>query len=179
MDRYDLLDEALLEAGPDRVWDALISEFGGAAQWWVPDNTFEPGRGTAAEVGGTTLVTVHTKGVDKGGPKIRFTARTTAVEPGRRLVLAYVHGAFRGSAEFTVGPLEDGGTRLALRFRARPHGGFALLARLVDVGAQHSRATRAAFARLNARLSTSPRPAVGGRAVETAVGGERLPEDSR
>ncbi|MFF8789411.1 transposase [Streptomyces sp. NPDC015125] len=50
------------------------------------------------------------KGVDKGGPKIRFTARATAIEPGRRLVLAYVHGAFRGSAEFTVDLLEDGGT---------------------------------------------------------------------
>lgn len=156
MKRYDLVDEVLLAAGPDSVWDALVSELAGGARWWVPDNTFESVNGAPGRVGALTRVTVHTKGVDKGGKKIRFTARTTAVEPGRHLALAYVEGAFRGAAEFTLAPLDDGGTRLAMGFRARPHGGLAVLAGLVDIGAQHSRATRAAFARLGRLLPTEP-----------------------
>lgn len=158
MKTYDLVDETLLAAGQDTVWESLVGELAGAARWWVPDNTFEPVNGAPDRVGALTRVTVHTKGVDKGGKKIRFTARTTAVEPGRRLALEYVEGAFRGTAEFTLAPLDDGGTRLAMRFRARPHGGLAVLARLVDIGAQHTRATRAAFGRLGRLLPAAPTP---------------------
>ncbi|MFI1567406.1 SRPBCC domain-containing protein [Streptomyces sp. NPDC020490] len=156
MKKYHLVDEALLAAGPDAVWEALVSELAGGARWWVPDNTFEPVDGAPDRVGALTRVTVHTKGVDKGGKKIRFTARTTAVEPGRRLALEYVEGAFRGTAEFTLAPLVDGGTRLAMLFRARPRGGLAVLANLVDIGAQHTHATRAAFARLGRLLPAEP-----------------------
>ncbi|MFE9926036.1 SRPBCC domain-containing protein [Streptomyces sp. NPDC005774] len=159
MKRYDLIDEALLAAAPDAVWEALVGELAGDARWWVPDNTFEPVNGTPARVGTLTRVTVHTKGVDKGGKKIRFTARTTAVEPGRRLALKYVEGAFRGTAEFTLAPLDDGGTRLAMRFRAQPHGALAVLANLVDMDAKHTLATRAAFARLSRLLPAAPSPA--------------------
>ncbi|WP_326700295.1 SRPBCC family protein [Streptomyces sp. NBC_01754] len=159
MKTYDLVDEALLSAGADPVWEALVGELSGAARWWVPDNTFEPADGAPDRVGALTRITVHTKGVDKGGKKLRFTARTTAVEPGRRLGLEYVEGAFRGTAEFTLVPLDGGGTRLAMRFRARPHGGLAVLANVVDIGAQHTRATRAAFARLGRLLPAEPSPA--------------------
>ncbi|GHJ29931.1 MULTISPECIES: SRPBCC family protein [Streptomyces] len=158
MKKYDLVDEALLAAGPDAVWEALTGELAGGARWWVPDNTFEPVNGAPDQVGALTRVTVHTKGVDKGGKKIRFTARTAAVEPGRRLALAYVEGAFRGTAEFTLAPLDDGGTRLAMRFRAQPHGALAVLANLVDMDANHTRATRAAFARLGRLLPAAPAP---------------------
>lgn len=165
MRKYDLVDEALFAAGPDAVWEALVGELAGGARWWVPDNTFEPVDGAPDRVGTLTRVTVHTRGVDKGGKKIRFTARTTTVEPGRRLALAYVEGAFRGAAEFTLTPLGDGGTRLAMRFWARPHGALAVLAHLVDLDTKHTRATRAAFARLGRLLpagaaAAAPAPGV-------------------
>ncbi|WP_103507654.1 SRPBCC family protein [Streptomyces sp. SM13] len=167
MKKYELVDEALLAAGPDAVWEALLGELAGDARWWVPDNTFEPVDGSPDRVGALTRITVHTKGVDKGGKKLRFTARTTAVQRAERLALEYVEGAFRGTAEFTLTPLEDGGTRLAMAFRATPQGQLALLANLVDVGAMHTRATRAAFGRLNLLLAAAPSaapaaPAAGG-----------------
>ncbi|ALU98335.1 hypothetical protein WQO_28930 [Streptomyces globisporus C-1027] len=149
-----MVDEAWLTAGPDAVWEALLGELSGEARWWVPDNTFEPVDGAPDRVGALTRITVHTKGVDKGGKKLRFTARTTAVQRAERLALEYVEGAFRGTAEFTLTRLEDGGTRLVMFFRASPQGQLAFLARLVDVGAMHTRATRAAFGRLNQLLST-------------------------
>ncbi|MGW6718502.1 SRPBCC family protein [Streptomyces sp. NPDC054995] len=164
MKTYELVDEAWLTAGPDAVWEALLGELSGKARWWVPDNTFEPVDGSPDRVGALTRITVHTKGVDKGGKKLRFTARTTAVQQAERLALEYVEGAFRGTAEFTLTPLEDGGTRLVMFFRASPQGQLAFLARLVDVGAMHTRATRAAFGRLNQLLSVSTpaTPAAGG-----------------
>lgn len=164
MKKYELVDEALLAAGPDTVWEALLGELAGEARWWVPDNTFEPVDGAPDRIGALTRVTVHTKGVDKGGRKLRFTARTTAVQRAERLALEYVEGAFRGTAEFTLTALEDGGTRLAMSFRAVPQGQLALLARLVDVGALHTRATRAAFGRLSRLLAATPAtaPAAGG-----------------
>ncbi|NYS17874.1 SRPBCC family protein [Streptomyces sp. SJ1-7] len=155
MKTYELVDEAWLTAGQDAVWEALLGELSGEARWWVPDNTFEPVDGAPDRVGALTRITVHTKGVDKGGKKLRFTARTTAVQRAERLALEYVEGAFRGSAEFTLTRLEDGGTRLVMFFRASPQGQLAFLARLVDVGAMHTRATRAAFGRLNQLLSSS------------------------
>ncbi|MDJ1639776.1 SRPBCC family protein [Streptomyces pakalii] len=161
MKTYELVDEAWLTAGPDAVWEALLGELSGAARWWVPDNTFEPVDGAPDRVGALTRITVHTKGVDKGGKKLRFTARTTAVQRAERLALEYVEGAFRGTAEFTLTRLEDGGTRLVMFFRASPQGQLAFLARLVDVGAMHTRATRAAFGRLNQLLSTGT-PAASG-----------------
>ncbi|MEV1045597.1 SRPBCC family protein [Streptomyces sp. NPDC049916] len=175
MKKYELVDEVLLAAGPDAVWEALLGELAGDARWWVPDNTFEPVDGAPDRVGALTRVTVHTKGVDKGGKKLRFTARTTAVERARRLALEYVEGAFRGTAEFTLTGLEDGGTRLVMFFRASPQGQLALLANLVDVGAMHTRATRAAFGRLSRLLPAAPAAdtATAAPAAAPAAGGSR------
>jgi uncharacterized protein YndB with AHSA1/START domain len=154
MNGYDLVDEAFIDASPDIVWQELLSELRGAARWWVPHNTFEPGSVPPEHVGGTTEVTIHTKGVNQGGLKLRFTSRTRSIEPGRRLVIDYVAGVFRGSSEFTLDPVDDGQrTRLSMHFRAQPHGRMRLLARIADVGLQHSQGTQAAFANLNALVS--------------------------
>ncbi|MEO3870720.1 SRPBCC family protein [Nonomuraea sp. B12E4] len=158
MNGYDLIDDAFIDTTPDAVWAALVAELRGAARWWVPHNTFAPGAVPPDQVGGETQWTVHTKGVDKGGMKLRFTSRTRAVDPGRRLATEYVDGAFRGSAEFVLDPVDGGRrTRLSLRFSAAPQGGLRLLAKVADIGLQHSKATQDAFANLNALLAGSPR----------------------
>ncbi|MEU7065542.1 SRPBCC family protein [Streptomyces sp. NPDC053429] len=155
MTTYDLIDEAVIDAPATAVWEALLSEFRGAAQWWVPANTFAPVSGSPDQVGGEVGVTVHTKGVGNGGLKLRFTARTVAVESGRRLDVEYVDGAFRGPATFRLEPLPDGRTRLSMHFAGRPHGWLGVLAKVVDLGAEHSKATLAAFESLGRRLSSS------------------------
>jgi uncharacterized protein YndB with AHSA1/START domain len=154
MTSYDLIDEAVVDAPREAVWDALLAEFRGGERWWVPANTFAVSSGAPDVVGGEVAVTVHTKGVDKGGPKLRFTARTTAVEPGRRLSVEYVDGAFRGVSDFVLDPVDDGArTRIGMHFRGRPHGWLRVLAKVADIGAEHSRATSAAFVSLNRVLA--------------------------
>ncbi|MER5891372.1 SRPBCC family protein [Streptomyces sp. NPDC001941] len=155
---YDLIDEAVVDAPPNVVWDALLKEFNGGAQWWVPANTFATTAGSADTVGGEVAVTVHTKGVDKGGLKLRFTARTTAVEPGRKLSIEYVDGVFRGPSDFVLDPVEGGAkTRIGMHFKGRPHGWLKVLAKVADIGAEHSRATSAAFVALDGVLRKGSR----------------------
>ncbi|MFJ3633217.1 SRPBCC family protein [Streptomyces sp. NPDC090112] len=153
MTTYDLIDEAVIDAPADAVWEALVAEFRGAGQWWVPHNTFTAVSGAPDSVGARVGVTVHTKGVDKGGLKLRFTSRTVAVEPGRRLDIEYVDGVFRGPSTFLLEPLEGGRTRISMHFTGRPHGWLKVLAKVADLGAEHSRGTLAAFESLNRQLS--------------------------
>ncbi|MFD3806022.1 SRPBCC family protein [Streptomyces sp. NPDC058611] len=153
MTTYDLIDEAVIDAPADDVWEALVAEFRGAKQWWVPHNTFTSVSGAPDAVGGEVGVTVHTKGSDKGGLKLRFTSRTVAVERGRRLDIEYVSGVFRGPGSFVLEPLADGRTRIAMHFTGSPHGWLKVLAKVADLGAEHSKGTLAAFKSLNRQLS--------------------------
>ncbi|WP_446040731.1 SRPBCC family protein [Streptomyces sp. SID1121] len=154
MTGYDIIDEAVVGAPADAVWDALVAEFRGAAAWWVPANTFETVTGAPDVVGGEVAVTVHTKGVDKGGLKLRFTQRTVSVDPGRRLAVEYVDGVFRGPATFVLEPLDGGDrTRVRMHFQGRPQGKLKVISKLADIGAEHSKATLAAFAALDRQLA--------------------------
>lgn len=157
MTTYDLIDEAVIDAPADDVWEALVAEFRGAKKWWVPHNTFTSVSGAPDAVGGEVGVTVHTKGSDNGGLKLRFTSRTVAVEPGRRLDIEYVSGVFRGPSSFLLEPLADGRTRISMHFTGSPHGWLKVLSKVADLGAEHSKATLAAFESLNRQLSGVPR----------------------
>ncbi|CRK62122.1 hypothetical protein [Alloactinosynnema sp. L-07] len=155
MTDYDLIDEAFINTSPDVVWQALIAELGGARRWWVPTNTFEAGAIPADKVGAEVHVTVHTKGVDKGGPKLKFTSRTTGVVPGRSLTTEYIDGAFRGTGDFLLEEIDGGKrTKLSMHFKGAPQGMLKMLAKVKDLGEAHSQGTQGAFANLNALVGS-------------------------
>jgi uncharacterized protein YndB with AHSA1/START domain len=145
---YDIVDEKEIDASPATVWQAVVAEFEGARRWWTPWVTFEPGATPIDQVGGETRATIHTKGEHKGGPRLRFTARTREVDPGKTLVADYVDGAFRGSATFSVAPLDGGRTLMTMRWQARPHGFVRVLAKLKDISKEHQRTSQDALNRL-------------------------------
>ena len=152
MSGYDIIDEAFIDTSPDLVWHALIAELSGAASFWLPFNTFESDS-APDELGAEVKWTVHAKGRDKGGPKLRFTSRTVEVEPGRRLAAEYFDGVFRGTAVFTIEPVNGGlATRISLHFAAQPQGLAKILGKVADIGLKHSQATQLAFANLNTVL---------------------------
>ncbi|MFJ2193950.1 SRPBCC family protein [Kitasatospora sp. NPDC087861] len=158
MHTYDIINETIIHAPTEHVWHELIAELNGATTWWTPHNTFQPGTTSPEHIGGTTHITVHPKGNTKGGPKIRFTATTTHTTPHRHLATDYTHGAFRGHATYTLTPLHHNTqTRLTMHFTATPHGWLTLLAKLTNIGTQHSTATQNAFTHLNTHLTTTPR----------------------
>lgn len=152
MSGYDIIDEAFIDTSPDLVWQALVAELGGAAGFWVPFNTFAA-TGPVDQVGTEVKWTVHPKGYDKGGPKLRFTSRTTYVAPGRRLDAEYFEGVFRGTVTFTVSPVNGGlASRISIHFKAVPQGIAKVLAKVADVGGKHSQAAQLAFSNLNTLL---------------------------
>jgi uncharacterized protein YndB with AHSA1/START domain len=152
MSGYDIIDEAFIDSSPDLVWHALIAELGGAAAFWLPFNTFEAA-GPPDELGAKVKWTVHAKGRDKGGPKLKFTSRTVEVVPGKRLVAEYFEGVFRGTIAFTVEPVEGGlATRVAIHFQAQPQGLAKVLGKVADIGQKHSDAAKLAFANLNTNI---------------------------
>lgn len=174
MTGYDVVDEAIIDAPPDAVWDELVAELGGARRWWVPHTTFESGElgGPVDRVGGEIRWTVHTRGVDNGGMKLRFTSRTSAVRPARRWAGDYVAGAFRGSYLLALEPVGAARTRLWLRWRALPQGKLKLLSKAVDMGEEHSKAARNAFVQLGARFGVPAELPDGERRIRTDDGAE-------
>jgi uncharacterized protein YndB with AHSA1/START domain len=148
MGGYDIVDEKVIDASPDTVWHAVISEFRGARRWWTPHVTFKPGSTPIDQVGGEAHATIHTRGEQNRGLRLRFTARTRSVVPGKKLVADYVAGAFRGTGTFSVAPVDSGKTKLTMRWQARPTGWVRILSKVVNIGKEHSRTSQEALGNL-------------------------------
>lgn len=171
MAELDLIDRAVIAAPAQSVWQALHAEFLGARAWWVPWNTFEPGVVPPEVVGGETRVTVHSKGVGRGGPQFNFTARTRAVEPDRRWAMDYVDGVFRGSCEFLLAPVDGGrATELTMAFRAQPRDLASILSRVVDFGHEHSKGIQGAMINLDRHLGGPAQAGVESSVIGTGGG---------
>jgi uncharacterized protein YndB with AHSA1/START domain len=134
MTAYDVLDEATIAATPAEIVRALLDEAAGRSHWWQPYLRMrQRGNEPPTEIGAVVDITVNGGGLALGLAAVSFAGRVTAFEPERRLVLDYFDGDFRGTAEWTLTPAGTGHTRIAVRFRADPHGGMRLKARFVDV----------------------------------------------
>ncbi len=135
MTTYDVLDEATIEATPAEIVQALLDEAAGRSQWWQPYlRMLQRGDTPPTEIGAVVDITVSDGGhLARPWATVHFSGRVTAFEPERRLVLDYFDGDFRGTAEWTLNPLDAGRTHIAVRWRTDPHGGMRLRARFADV----------------------------------------------
>jgi len=134
MTTYDVLDEATIAATPAEIVQALLDEAAGRSQWWQPYLRMrQRGERPPTEIGAVVDITVNGGGLGGRLATVRFSGRVTAYEPGRRLVLDYFDGDFRGTAEWTLNPVDAGHTHIAVRWMTDPHGGMRLRARFADV----------------------------------------------
>ncbi len=134
MTTYDVLDEATIAATPAEIVQALLDEAAGRSQWWQPHLQMrQRGEKPPTEIGAVVDITVSGGGLAQRWATVRFSGRVTAFEPGRRLVLDYFDGDFRGTAEWTLNPVDAGHTHIAVRWMTDPHGGMRLKARFADV----------------------------------------------
>ncbi|WP_265445334.1 alpha/beta fold hydrolase [Flexivirga meconopsidis] len=144
--RYRVTDAVDLPTDARHTWAQLVQELSGAGAWWNTNNTFESRR-PVGQQGTVSTMTVFPGGVGKPGPRIRFSGRTTKVVPESLLEQRY-SGAFRGVGQFRIESTGPGRSRLSFTFDVEPRGWVRQLARVKDVGEEHSTATRAAFRRL-------------------------------
>ena len=144
MTTYDVLNEATIAATPAEITDALTAEAAGRSQWWRPLLVLrQRGDEPLTEIGAVVDITVSGEGQRWGS--VRFSARVTASDPGRRLVLTYFAGDFRGREEWLLAPVDAGHTRIATRWMTDPQGAVRLLARFVDVPGSYSKVMQEGF----------------------------------
>lgn len=129
MKRTRAIDSAVIAAPPARVFAVLLA-VARYAEWWPA--ALAPRIVSAVHLGAASIV--------EAGPRFgRFQARITEAEPPRRIAVAYVGGAHRGSGEWRLEPA-DGGTHVTYSVDLEPRGLLAqVLARFVDFAPIHSR----------------------------------------
>jgi hypothetical protein len=147
MATYDVVNEAAIAATPAEIVDALLEEAAGRSQWWQPlVRMRQRGDKPLPEIGAVVDIAVRVAGLPGlRVAAVRYTGRVTAFEPGRRLVLEYVGGDFRGGEEWTLDRADAGHTRIATRWKTDPQGMVRLLARLADVPGTYSQVMQEGF----------------------------------
>lgn len=145
--RYDVVNEATIAATPAEIVDAFLAEAAGRSQWWQPFLRMCPrGDKPLPEIGAAVDIAVTGEGrLGQRWGTVRFSGRVAAFEPGRRLILEYFDGDFRGAEEWTLDPVDAGHTRIVTRWRTDPQGAARLAARFVDVSGTYSRVMAEGF----------------------------------
>lgn len=147
MVKFHIVDEAVIHATPEQVEEAFADEAAGRSHWWAPKVQMRTRDGRSPhEIGAVTQYRVATHGRADGPGAARFTTRVTQREPGR-VVTQYFDGAFRGQAVLTTERVAEGRTRIRNDWQTQTHGVvMGVMARLVDIGAGHSRVMRDGYA---------------------------------
>jgi uncharacterized protein YndB with AHSA1/START domain len=147
MATYDVLNEADIAATPAEIVGALLAEAAGRSRWWQPFLVMrQQGDKSLPEIGAVVDIAVSVGGLaGRRLAAVHFSGRVTAFEPGRRLVLEYFDGDFRGTEEWTLDPVDAGHTRIATRWKTDPQGMVRLLARLADVPGSYSKVMQEGF----------------------------------
>ena len=101
MPKIDVTDESIIDAEPSDVFKALLDEFEGAKNWWMPHWEAElVGEVPFRQAGGTIDITVHRFG------KPKWSAKSTEIIQDKFLKAEFFKGDFLGSGEWTLEPLE-------------------------------------------------------------------------
>lgn len=150
---YDVLDEAIINAKPDIVYKALLAEYAGETNWWMPNLEAKLRGGGAVDQPGTIIdITVHDR------MSIKFTAKTDITKKNESLRFLYVEGAFRGEGTWQFEAV-DGNTKLSFRWRCRPSGLLMnIVSAFVNIPKDHSKVMKAGFDSLNEYIKKRAEP---------------------
>ena len=157
MARYDVIDEATIQAPPSAVWDALHAEFRRETHWWMPYWEARPrGLIPPGDIGAEYEIHVHPPGWFRRmllSPQ--FTARITELNEPGHLAVEFPEGDFSGTGVFTLSPLDDR-TRLRFEWNVTTRGlRPTSVGLVVNIGRVHSVVVREGFKGLNSHLKDS------------------------
>ena len=147
MAKYDVTDEAIIDASPEVVYNAIIDEMDGKTSWWLPHRSTKLREGDSyGEVGALLDSTVH------GKLPIKFTTKTVEVNKNEMIRVNYVGGALIGEGLWKFESLE-GKTKLSYRWRTSPSGLLLrIIAPLLPFEKNHSDVMKAGFNSLKRNL---------------------------
>jgi len=144
MVKYDITDEAIINASPDVVFKAVRDEACGKTSWWMPHLSLKPRKESiCGTIGALTDVTVH------GKRPIKFTSKTVEIKMNEMIKGIYVEGALRGENLWKFKDL-GGKTKVSVRWRTKPSGLLLrILAPFLPIEKNHSDVMQAGFDNLN------------------------------
>ncbi|MDY6904714.1 MAG: hypothetical protein SWH61_08505 [Thermodesulfobacteriota bacterium] len=145
--KYDITDEAIINASPDLVFNAIIDEACGKTSWWMPYLSFKPREESTCSIGDLIDVVLH------GKYPLKFTAKTAEVKRNEMIIGSYIEGAFAGEYVWTLKDLGDK-TKISYRWRVNPKGFLLrMIAPFASIEKKHSAVMQAGFKNLNKFLA--------------------------
>ncbi len=148
MPKIDVVDEAIINASPLTVYQAILDEYAGNIHW-MPNLILKPRPGTPARCEGAVCdISVKDKGVSAN-----FTVKTTKLVEGKTVEFEY-SGDFLGTGTWTLEPFGEK-TRLQYRFNVKTNRAlFSFLSLFTDVSKPHSNTMLQGFIALNRYLTS-------------------------
>ena len=137
------VDEAVIAASPDKVFNAVLDECAGLTHWWMPLYEIKPRAGTPLRKPGMVSdVILH------GASTLRFSWTVTKISDGKSIEVKY-NGDFDATGEWAFESV-GGKTKVKYTWTGRP---TKLLLSLVfyvmDMKKLHSEAIHSGFKGLN------------------------------
>ena len=141
--KYDVTDEAIINANPDVVYKAMMDEYDGKTNWAMPYQSSKLREGdTCGKVGALEEITVPAK------IQLKFTAKTVEVKDNEMIRFNY-EGDFVGEGLWKLERL-DGKTKLSLRWRTSPSRLLLrILAPIIPIEKDHAKVMQGCFNNLN------------------------------
>lgn len=138
MAKYDVIDEAIINAKPNVVYEALLVEYSGKTNWWMPLLEAKLREGSAPDQLGTLLeITVH------GKMPTKFIMKTIETKKNELWCLQYVEGPLRGEGEWRLEAI-NGNTKISYNLRTHSSGLLIrILATFINIPKAHSEVWKA------------------------------------
>jgi len=139
--KYDVTDEAIIDASPSEVYNAFLNEFNGKTNWWQPRLSAKLRQGNSSDEIGAIF------DISTGG--LELTAQTVEVKKNEFLRINYIEGPFKGQL---LAKLEefDGKTKISIRWQANTCGALIRFFDLfINIEKEHSKTMKIGFENLN------------------------------
>ena len=149
MPKFDVTDEAIIDAPPFEVYTAVLNEFAGVTNWWMPYLGFKLRGDTPVDREGAIFdYIVFPKSRTKSS---KISAKVTKIVEAKSIDLELA-GDFVGIERFTFEPT-DGKTKLQIRFNARTTRLLvSFVSSFVNIGKGHSDVMQKGFKACNSYL---------------------------
>jgi uncharacterized protein YndB with AHSA1/START domain len=142
-------DEALIDADPSTVFNAIVDELGGITHWWMPhaESKFRGNTEKVNQVGSIIDLTIHSIVTST------FSERFTEITQDKLIKVEIFEGDFLGTSEWTFEG-SDGRTKGRYQWNAKSNRLlFTILSPLVNIGEIHSEIMQKGFKALNNYVS--------------------------
>jgi hypothetical protein len=144
MPKYDVTDETVLDSSPMEVYKAILNEYAGVTNWWMPILEFKLRGDTPIDYEGAMGDMISK------GAKCSF--KVTKIEEAKSIEMDIL-GDLVGTGTWTFEPA-DGKTKVKYRSNVRTNKAlFSLVSPFVNFGKTHSDNMQKGFKALNNYLS--------------------------